>query len=97
MGTSQVASPFDTIESSIEFVLLLEDSIKETLVDVGEELDEAMRASDERRCEALQLVTYKINQLSMHVGKSRRLLNDLRMLRRLILQERSAKASSGAR
>jgi hypothetical protein len=50
-----------------------------------------MRAKSERaerRLEALQLVTYKLEQLSRHIDTSQRLLNDLRTLRRLLLGER---------
>src|SRR4051812_36159207 len=90
--------PFATIESSQEFIILLEESIDETLTDVLADLEEACRADDQRAAEALRLVSHKLTQLSTHIQKSRRLLNDLRMLRRVILQERltEPKDSSGA-
>jgi len=33
-------------------------------------------------------VNYKLDKLSSHIATSRRILNDLRMLRRLLLEER---------
>ena len=90
--------PFTTIESSLEFIVLLEESIDETLTDVLADLEEARNAGDQRAAEALLLVSHKVTQLSTHIQKSRRLLNDLRMLRRVILQERGTepKRSSAA-
>ena len=41
-----------------------------------------------RRLEALQLVAYKLDRLAWHIDGSRRILNDLRTLRRLLLGER---------
>ena len=58
---------------------------------------ESERANDEaasRRLEALQLIAYKLDRLAWHVDGSRRLLNDLRMLKRLLLGERQLDATS---
>ena len=41
-----------------------------------------------RRKQALQLVSHKLAKLSSHIATSRCILNDLRMLRRLLLEER---------
>jgi hypothetical protein len=38
--------------------------------------------------EAIQLVAYKLDRLAWHIDGSRRILNDLRTLRRLLLGER---------
>ena len=80
--------PFDSIEGSLEYVSLLREAVQ-TAKDAVEA--EAVRASSEaaaRRLEALQLVAYKLDRLGWHVDASRRLLNDLRTLRRLLLVER---------
>ena len=45
---------------------------------------------DARRVEALNLAHYKMSQLSSHMHKSRRALNDLRTIRRLLFAERGA-------
>ena len=82
-------TPFDSIEGALEYVGLLVESVEEARVDIGEELQEARREADaERRADALQLVAYKLERLAEHARSSRRLLNDLRTLRRLLLDER---------
>jgi hypothetical protein len=78
-------TPFENIESAQEFVALLEEAIEEARKDIEAEIS---RPQPERRAQALQLVGYSLAKLSMHIGTSRRLLNDLRSLRRLLLQER---------
>jgi hypothetical protein len=82
-------TPFDNIESSQEFVCLLAEAVEVTLAEV--EADIALAGADgaERRIEALQLVAFKLNKLSGHMTASRRILNDLRSLRRLLLEERT--------
>jgi len=42
--------------------------------------------------EALRLVSFKLDKLEQHVKNSCRLLNDLRTLRRLLLDERGPSA-----
>jgi hypothetical protein len=82
------SGPFDSIESAHEFVALLEESIEEAVREVKEHIQTAKTAQDERRAEALTLAIYKMSQLSVHMHKSRRILNDLRTIRRLLFQER---------
>jgi hypothetical protein len=82
-------TPFDNIESSHEYVTLLAEAIE---VAIGEvEADIALAGADgaERRTQALQLVLFNMNKLQGHMTSSRRILNDLRTLRRLLLEERS--------
>jgi hypothetical protein len=55
---------------------------------VEAEIALAERESAERRKEALLLVNYSLAKLNMHITASRRLLNNLRTLRRLLLAER---------
>ena len=80
-------NPFATIESSLEFMHLLKAAVAETAADVQEDIAEAQGGTDQRRAEALQLVDYKLHQLSVHIAKSERLLKDLGRLRKLILGE----------
>ena len=47
-----------------------------------------------RRKQALQLVDCKLDKLSPQITASRRILNDLRTLRRLLLEERKTLDSS---
>ena len=82
-------TPFDSIEGALEYVSLLVESVQEAREDIVVELEEARREPDgTRRADALQLVAYKLDRLSEHARSSRRLLNDLRTLRRLLLDER---------
>ena len=83
------ARPFDSIESAHEFVDLLEESIEDAVLEVKDYIQTAKSEGDERRAEALTLAMYKMSQLSTHMHKSRRILNDLRTIRRLLFQERS--------
>ena len=88
-------TPFDTIESAQEFIDLLQEAIEETRRDVGSEIRLSASPDMERRAQALQIVALKLNNLSSHVTKSRRILNDLRSLRRLLLEERAMPARAG--
>jgi hypothetical protein len=81
-------TPFDSIEGSHEYVALLAEAIAEAQSDVEAELLLAEEDRAERRKQALQLVAYNLAKLSLHITTSRRILNDLRTLRRLLLSER---------
>ncbi len=85
---AELEKPFESIESAHEFVALLEESIQEAVVDVREHLRDAEGASDERQVRALNLALYKLTQLAGQMHKSRRALNDLRSIRRLLFTER---------
>lgn len=76
--------PFDSIESTQEFVELLLQAIDDATQEVQSDLDGA----EDRRREALLLVDHKLHTLASHISTSRRILNDLRTLRRLLLEER---------
>lgn len=81
-------TPFDSIESSHEYVALLAEAIGEAVSDIEEQIRSTTAGGGGRRLEALQLVVYKLEKLRGHIISSRRLLNDLRSLRRLLLGER---------
>ena len=81
-------TPFDNIESSHEYVSLLAEAVEVALSEVEADIAVAGEDGAERRKEALQLVAFKLNKLSAHMTASRRILNDLRTLRRLLLEER---------
>jgi hypothetical protein len=74
--------PFDSIESALDFIILLESVIGEVI----RELDMRRAASgSERYSNGLNLALYKLDQLSFHVKKSRRILNDLRLIRTVLV------------
>lgn len=85
---SQPNSPFDTIESTQEFLQLFDEAVADTLADVARDLADAEAQKDDRKLVALRLVTWKLEKLDLHLSRSRRLLNDLRTLRRLLFRER---------
>jgi len=79
--------PFDSIENTHEFIALLESNIEDAIRDVTHHVQSATTNNDNRRAEALTLAVYKMGQLGSHMQKSRRILNDLRLIRRLLFQE----------
>ena len=82
-------TPFDNIENSHQYVAMLADAIAEAQADVDAQIALAVAERAERRLEALQLVSFNLNKLNSHILTSRRVLNDLRSLRRLLLEERT--------
>jgi hypothetical protein len=86
--TQKRANPFDSIESAYEYVGLLREALDEAYLAIQYDTDAARQTGAERRVEALLLVDCKLNQLRTHLLASLILLNDLRMLRRLLLGER---------
>jgi hypothetical protein len=81
-------TPFDNIESSHEYVALLAEAIEEARREVDSEIALAEDQEAERRKEALLLVAFNLSKLEVHIKSSRRILNDLRSLRRLLMAER---------
>ena len=88
-------TPFDSIENAHDYVRLLGEAIAEAKRDIAADLAVATKARSERRMQALQIVQFKLGKLEQHLKTSSRLLNDLRTLRRLLLDERLEPAASG--
>lgn len=81
-------TPFDSLDAAHEYVGLLLDAVRQTRGDVAEDVAAVPEGAEEaRRREALQLVAWKLERLETHLAASRRLVNDLRRLRRLLLGE----------
>lgn len=89
----QAETPFDTIEGSHEYVAMLAEALDEARRDVESEVVAADHDGAERRKQALLLVSYNLAKLNLHITTSRRILNDLRTLRRLLLAERGLAAA----
>jgi len=81
-------TPFDNIESAQQFVGLLIEAIEESRADVDADIARAESNLSERQKQALQIVSNTLAKLSHHMTTSRRMLNDLRTLRRILLEER---------
>jgi hypothetical protein len=86
--SDKTETPFDNIEGSHEYVRMLAEALDEARRDVEEEVAAAEKDRADRRKEALLLVSYNLAKLNLHITSSRRILNDLRTLRRLLLAER---------
>jgi hypothetical protein len=87
-------SPFSSVEGSHEYLSLLAEAADEARQDVEAEIALASAVGADRRKEALQLVAYNLVKLGLHLTTSRRILNDLRTLRRLLLTERETLIST---
>ena len=85
--SDKAETPFDSIEGSHEYIALLAESLDEARRDVEAEIVAAERDHAQRRKEALLLVSYNLAKLNLHITTSRRIMNDLRSLRRLLLAE----------
>ena len=85
---SPLQTPFDSVENAHQYVRLLVEAIAEAKTEIAADLGEAAQAKSERRVQALQIVQFKLDKLEQHLKTSSRLLNDLRTLRRLLLDER---------
>ncbi len=81
-------TPFDSIEGAQQYIRLLLEAITEGKQDVQRDLEAAAGAKPDRRVEALRLVEFKLAKLEQLLHSSSRVLNDLRSLRRLLLEER---------
>jgi hypothetical protein len=86
-------TPFDTVENAHQYVQLLVEAIIESKSEIEADLAAAVKAKSERRIEALRIVQFKMNKLEQLLTNSSVLLNDLRTLRRLLLDERPEPAA----
>ena len=88
MFATQIEQPFESIESAHDYMDILAATILEVMGELQRDRDHARRAGELRRAQAIDLAIFKLKMLGCYVFKSRRALNDLRILRRLILNER---------
>src|ERR1700722_289722 len=82
-------TPFDTIESAQEFLALLREAVDDAKTSADADIVEEGDTRSSRRLDAPRLRGDKLDKLEQHVKASGRLLNDLRTLRRLLLEERA--------
>jgi hypothetical protein len=83
------SSPFESIESTHEFFSLLCELVGETKKEIEQDVEKDSGSKIPRRVEAMRLAIYNLQKLEVHVTKSRRILNDLRSIRRLLFEERT--------
>jgi uncharacterized membrane protein YccC len=85
---------FESLESAHDFVTLLAETVAEAKREI--ETDLQRESATSRRLDALRLAAYNIDKLETHLNRSRRILNDLRTLRRLLFEERNSTKSEPA-
>jgi hypothetical protein len=88
MFVDQVDQPFDSIESAHDFMNVLAEALLDAMKDLNRDRQLAVQDGLDRRSQAIELAQYKLKLLNCHVHKSRRILNDLRLIRRLMYDER---------
>jgi hypothetical protein len=96
MSADETVRCFDSIESAQDFMKVLADTILDSMKDLNGDRQAALQEGEPRRAEAIGLAIYKLKTLNCHIHKSRIILNDLRTVRRLILNERQPKARAMA-
>ena len=89
MLPQDIEQPFDTIESAQEYMNILAATTLEVMSDLKRDREQALHDGEQRRAQAIDLAMFKLRTLGCYVYKSKRMLNDLRILRRLILNERA--------
>jgi hypothetical protein len=82
-------TPFDSIESAHEYIGLLCEAVEEAERTIERETTHPYSFTGRRHLDALRLADYKLKSLRQHFVVSRRLLTDLRTLRRYLLDERT--------
>lgn len=85
----RVEAPFESIENAHEYLKLLLETVEEAKRDINDQMIATDQMSH-RRVQALRMVQFKLEKLQRHLTVSSRSLNDLRTLRRLLLEERHA-------
>ena len=82
---------FENIESAHTYVGLLRDAVDETRELIRQQIaDTESDLPESRHLDALRLVDYKLRSLREHLVTSRRLLGDLRTLRRYLLGQHAS-------
>ena len=89
----ETSTPFDSIESAHEYIGLLCEALDDAHRTIGQEIADPCEFTGARHLDALRLADYKLKSLRQHFVASRRLLTDLRTLRRYLLDERMKKAA----
>lgn len=79
---------FDTIESAHQYIRLLADVVSDVKKDLERNASLLEGSQMSRRQDATRLALYNLDKLGLHMRASSRILNDLRSIRRLLLEER---------
>lgn len=85
---SESTAPFETIESAQEYLGLLAQVLSESQEAIEADIRAQAESASPRRLDALKLIVYNLEKLSVHIKRSHLILNDLRTLRRLVHQRK---------
>lgn len=88
--SARTETPFDSIENAQQYIRLLIEVVVEAKRDIDDQMTVATDQMSHRRIQALRMVHLNLEKLQRHLTASSRILNDLRSLRRLLLEERVA-------
>ena len=83
-------APFESIENAQQYIKLLVETVAEAKREIDDQATVATDQMSHRRLQALRMVQLNLEKLERHLTLSSRTLNDLRTLRRLLLEERQA-------
>lgn len=86
----ELENPFGSIEDAHDFMTLMAQTVFETKLEIEADVQRESTSNYPRRAEALKLTLYTLKRLEFHMERSQRILNDLRTLRRLLFEERTA-------
>jgi hypothetical protein len=81
-------SLFDTIESARDYISLLTEVVGEVKKDLESEMANTDNTPFPRKLDAIRLAAYNLEKLQFHLNASKRILNTLRSIQRLLFQER---------
>ena len=84
----RIETPFESIENAQKYIKLLGETVTENVSDIDSEIIAATESGLDRRLQALRIVYYKLQKLEQQLHACSRTPNDLRSLRRLLLEER---------
>jgi hypothetical protein len=78
-------TPFDNLEAAQKYIALLREAVEETQGAVRGDIAAEADGNRGRHLQALRLVDQKLTHLGVQLRTTSRILNDLRMLRRVLL------------
>lgn len=78
------ATPFDNLESAQDYVALLRSAVVEAQDDIRCDIATTTTRNIPRHLQGLRLVDLTLTQLGAHLRSASGILNDLRMLRRVL-------------
>jgi hypothetical protein len=86
----RIETPFDSIENAQQYIRLLGEAVAQTKRDIDDEIIRATQQTSHPRVKVLRVVDYNLEKLQRHLLVSGRTLTDLRSLRHLMHEERTA-------